>query len=420
MTRQEMENFIHATGNVSRPGLERITELMEKLGNPQNDVKFIHVAGTNGKGSTSAMMESVLRAAGYRTGLYTSPHLFRMSERIKVDGVEVTEEELCELAEETKRAVDTMDDKPTEFERITAMGFLYFKKRNCDIVVLEVGLGGRMDATNIIPAPEVAVIMNIALEHTNILGDTVEKIAFEKGGIIKAGTSVALYRQSAQAEGVIEALCRERGAKLRRAESVTLQKRSIDGQTFDCGAREGLSIALLGSHQLGNAATALAAIDALREKGWRISEEAVREGLAATRWGARLEVLHREPTVLLDGAHNPDGVTALSNALYELFGEEKLTLVMGVMADKDYVEMLELIAPRAKRVIATAPDYYRALSPKALADALAAKLSVPVVDGGSVENALRLVLDTTPANEAVCVFGSLYQAGEVRAFFGKE
>ncbi len=420
MTKQEMENFVHATGNVSRPGLERITELMRLLGDPQDSLKFIHVAGTNGKGSTSAMIESMARAAGYRTGFYTSPHLFRMSERIKVDGVEVTDDELCALAEETKAAVDKMADKPTEFERITAMGFLYFKKRNCDIVVLEVGLGGRMDATNIIPAPEAAVIMNIALEHTNILGDTVEKIAFEKGGVIKAGTSVALYRQSEAAERVIEELCAERGAKLCRAQGVTLRERSLDGQVFDCGGRAALKLPLLGSHQLGNAATALAAIDALREKGWKISEEAVRDGLARTVWPARLEVLHRLPAVLLDGAHNPDGVTALNNALLELFGEEKLTLVMGVMADKDYVEMLEIVAPRAKRVIATAPDYYRALDPASLAAALDAKLSVPVIDGGSVENALRLALDTAEENEAICVFGSLYQAGEVRAFFGKE
>lgn len=420
MTKQEMENFIHATGNVSRPGLERITELMEKLGNPQNALKFVHVAGTNGKGSTSAMIESVLRTAGYCTGLYTSPHLWRMNERLRVNGAEVTDEELCALAETVKTAVDEMEDKPTEFERITAMGFLYFVEKGCDIVVLEVGLGGRMDATNIIAAPEVAVIMNIALEHTAILGDTVEKIAFEKGGIIKPGSSVALYRQSAEAERVIERICTERGAKLRRADAVTARESGIDGQRFDCGAREDLFLPLLGPHQMGNAATALAALELLSERGFAVSEEQVREGLAKTEWGARLEVLHRDPTVLLDGAHNPDGVEALSKALKALFGERKLTLVMGVMADKDYVEMLKLIEPRAKRVIATAPDYYRALDPKSLAEALSAQLSVPVVDGGSVESALRLALDTTPADEAVCVFGSLYQAGEVRAFFGKE
>lgn len=420
MTKQEMENFIHATGNVSRPGLERITELMALLGEPQNKLKFVHVAGTNGKGSTSAMLESVLRTAGYCTGLYTSPHLWRMNERLRVNGVEVTDDELCALAETVKAAVDKMEDKPTEFERITAMGFLYFVEKGCDVVVLEVGLGGRMDATNLIAAPEVAVIMNIALEHTAILGDTVEKIAFEKGGIIKPGTSVALYRQSAEAEGVIEAICAERGAKLCRAAAVTPHESGIDGQRFDCGERKDLFLPLLGPHQQGNAATALAALDALREKGWKISEEAVREGLAKTEWGARLEVLHRAPTVLLDGAHNPDGVEALAKALKSLFGGKKLTLVMGVMADKDYVEMLRLIEPRASRVIATAPDYYRALDPKSLAEALSAQLSVPVIDGGSVENALRLVLDTAPADEAVCVFGSLYQAGEVRAFFGKE
>ena len=419
MTKEQMLDFIHATGNVSRPGLERIAELLRLLGDPQEKLHFIHVAGTNGKGSLSAMLCSILMSAGYRTGLYISPHLFRVNERMSVNGEEVSDAELCALADEVSAAVEQMDDKPTEFERLTAMGFLHFVKRACDLVVLEVGLGGRLDATNVIGAPEAAAIMNIGLEHTKILGDTIEKIAWEKGGIIKENCPVILYRQSAAVENVIAELCRERGAHLRVAQEAVALESGLDGQRFVCGERGDLYITLLGRHQLGNAAVALGIVDALNEKGsYPVSEEAVRKGLAAAKWPARLEIVHREPLVLLDGAHNPNGVEALSRALGELFPQKKLTLVMGVMADKDYGEMLALIAPHASRLIAASIDYYRALPSDQLKANCA--LDIPVLDGGNICDALCLALDTCAPDEAICVFGSLYQAGDVRAFFGLE
>ncbi len=419
MTFAQALDFIHATGNLSRPGLERITELMHRLGDVQQTLRFVHVAGTNGKGSTCAMLARVLCAAGYRTGLYTSPHLLRVTERIKIDGTEISESDFAACAQRVSEAMAGMDDAPTEFERITAMALCHFAAQKCDVVVLEVGLGGRLDATNVITAPEVSVIAGIGLEHTDWLGDTVEKIAFEKGGIIKPTRPVVLARQSEAVENVIRALCRERECALHVTAAPVPHESSVDGQRFDYGAHVGLFLPLLGGYQLENAALAVETLELLRAQGWRISEEALREGLSQVQWPARLEVLRREPLVLLDGAHNPNGVDALERALTQLLPGQKVTLVMGVMGDKDFGEMLEAMAPHAARFIAAAPDYYRALPSEQLCIAARAHLSCPVFDGGRVPQALKLALELCKGAPVV-VFGSLYQAGEVRRFFGRQ
>lgn len=419
MTFSQALDFIHATGNVSRPGLSRIRELMRRLGDPQDALRFVHVAGTNGKGSTCAMLESILRAAGYRTGLYTSPHLLRVTERIRVDGEEISEDDFAAAAARVCAAMDGMDDAPTEFERITAMALCHFAAQECSVVVLEVGLGGRLDATNVIAAPEVSVIANIGLEHTDWLGDTVEKIAFEKGGIIKPGRPVVLYRQSRAVEDVIAALCRERGCALRITEAPAAHGGGVDGQRFSYRTGEELFLPLPGDYQVENAALALETVEVLREGGWHIADEAVRRGLAGVRWSARLELLRREPVVLLDGAHNPNGVDALERAVSTLFPGEKLTLVMGVMADKDFGGMLDTMAPHAARFIAAEPDYYRALPSAELARVARGHLPCPVIDGGRVPQALERALALCEGGPVV-VFGSLYQAGEVRRFFGRE
>lgn len=419
MTFEQALDFIHATGNLSRPGLERITELMHRLGDVQNTLRFVHVAGTNGKGSTCAMLERVLRAAGYRTGLYTSPHLLRVTERIKVNGEEIGEDEFAACAQRVSEAMTGMEDAPTEFERITAMALCCFAARKCDVVVLEVGLGGRLDGTNVISVPEVSVITGIGLEHTDWLGDTVEKIAFEKGGIIKPGCPVILARQSESVEAVIRDICRERGCSLRVTAESVLRESGIDGQHFAYGAHRDLFLPLLGGYQLQNAALAVETLDLLSARGWNIPDDALREGLARVQWPARLEVLQREPLVLLDGAHNPNGVDALERALAQLLPGQKVTLVMGVMADKDFGEMLETMAPHAARFIAAAPNYYRALPSDKLAQAARAHLPCPVLNGGSVPQALTLALSLC-GGAPVVVFGSLYQAGEVRSFFGRD
>ena len=356
--------FIHATDwKGSRLGLERMRELMHRLGNPQDSLKFIHVAGTNGKGSTSTMLASILTAAGYKTGLYTSPHLVRVNERFRINGADIPDAALCRAAEAVKEAADGMSDAPTEFEILTAMGFRHFAAEKCDAVVLEVGLGGRLDATNVIPSPEAAVITNIGLEHTAILGHTLPEIAREKAGIIKPGTTAVTYPVNAAVDAVYREICAERGAVWRGAAFDTLQERahSLAGQRFDYKDEKDLTLHLLGEHQLRNAALAIETVSVLREKGWNIPESALREGLSAARWEARFELLRADPPVIADGAHNPQCVEALAHSLDVYLPGRKVVFLLGVLADKDYETMLARLLPYGKEFICLTPDSPRAL-----------------------------------------------------------
>ena len=300
MTLEEALAYIHKVDwRGSVPGLSRIDTLLGLLGHPERSVKYVHVTGTNGKGSTCAMLASVLRAAGYKTGLYTSPYIFRFNERMQIGGVPIPDRDVCALVEEIRLLADSMDDHPTEFELVTAMGLTWFARQRCDIVVCEVGMGGEFDATNVIPAPEAAVITNIGLDHTAVLGGTVEQIAATKAGIIKRGCSAVLYPCAPSVQAVIESRCRAVGAPLTVADFDALSPVSdtLEGQVFDCGAHKSLRLPLLGGHQLKNAAVALTAIDALRQRGWRIPESAVVQGLAAVTWPGRFQVVRRTPTV---------------------------------------------------------------------------------------------------------------------------
>lgn len=420
MTYEESLAFLHATGTLSRPGLERVRELAHRLGDVQAGTPFIHITGTNGKGSVSVMVESILRAAGYRTGLFTSPALSRMNEEIRIGGKPLADAAFASYAEKLVPAVDAMPDQPTEFERLTAMAMLAFRAEGCKAAVLEVGLGGRRDSTNIIPPPDAAVITAIGLEHTEYLGDTLEKIAAEKGGIIKSGCPVVLAHQSRAVEDTVRAICDAQNARLTVTEEAELLSLSLDGQRFRYRGQE-YFLPLLGAYQLQNAAVALDTISALvRERGYRVPDEAIHAGLSSVRWGARMEVLRRDPLVLLDGAHNPNGIAQLVRSLDALLPGKKLTLVMGVMADKDYAAMLSQLRPCAARFIAATADYYRALPSDALAAEAKRHLTCPVLDGGTLEDALALALDVRGEGEAVCVLGTLYQAGAVRRWFGAE
>lgn len=422
MRLEEALEFIHSTDwKRSQPGLKRVGELMNRLGNPQNDLRFVHVAGTNGKGSVCAMLSSVLTAAGYRTGLYTSPHLLRVNERMKVDGVDISDGDLVSLAERIKPAADAMEDRPTEFELLTAMAFLYFQERRCDIVVLEVGLGGRLDATNLIRAPEAAVICNIGLDHTEVLGNTLGQIAGEKAGIIKPGTSAILYGQSLEVEDVVAQRCRDCGVPLRITDETreTLLSAGLDGQVLRYRERRALRLSLLGTYQYHNAAVALDTVDILTSRGWRIPEEAVGSGLIGAVWPGRFEVIRRGPLVIVDGAHNPNGAEELAKCLDQYLPGRKLTFIMGVMADKDYRRMIRTMAPYAEQFVAVSPPGDRALPSAALREEIASITGISAENGGSVEEGLSLALGRSGPDTAICAFGSLYQAGRVRAFFHK-
>lgn len=418
MNMEETLDFFQSVSRLgSRPGLERVTQLLDLLGNPQNDLKYIHVAGTNGKGSVSAMIMSVLAQSGYTTGLYISPHLERYNERITVNGEEITHRELCEVAETAKNRAEQMTDKPTEFELITAMALLYFKQKQCDIVVLEAGLGGRLDATNAIPAPEVAVITNLGLEHTAVLGNTIQQIAAEKGGIIKPGCVAVSYDSAPEALEVLESICRELGVPLNCVDFRHLRplSHSLEGQEFCWKEQIGLAVPLLGEHQLRNAAVALEALEALRVRGWNIGGDALRRGLQATRWPARLEVLAVEPVFLLDGGHNPQCVQALSKSIVQLLPGEKVTFLMGVLEDKDHQAMVSPVLSLAKRFVCVTPNSDRAMAGEMLAVMLrgyGAAASCCI----NIDEAIRfcLTFDDSP----IVAFGSLYMAGDIRSSFG--
>ncbi len=426
MNYQEALDFLLGTENFSTMLDRGIMEcLLEELGNPQRGMKYVHIAGTNGKGSTSAFISSILRASGYRTGLYTSPYVQQFNERIQVDGVQIPNDELASITEEIAEASARVEARgfrrPTIFELITSLGFIHFKRQKCDIVVLEVGLGGRLDATNAIDESEVSVITNIGLDHTEILGDTLELIAYEKAGIIKPHGSVVLYSQSEGVEQVISSVCRERGAALRFADSSKAKVNSIslDGIDFSFGKYENLKTSLLGLYQVRNAVTAVVTAEALADKGYNITEKSLREGLYSAHWPGRLELLQRDPVVIVDGAHNPQGASALVESLSLLFPGQKVNFVAGVLADKDYASSMKIVMPIAKSFYAVSPPSYRALSADRLASEIKKLGNVPVYPFADINSALQQAIAATPRDEVICVFGSLYQVGEVRSFFGR-
>ncbi len=416
MTPQEALAYIHSVcwkGSV--PGLSRTQALLAKLGNPEKKLRFVHVAGTNGKGSTAAMLASILRAAGFRTGLYTSPYIMRFHERMQVDGEEITDEELTGITEYVKPFAETIADKPTEFELVSCIAFEFFMRRKCDIVVLEVGMGGELDSTNVIPTPEAAVITNIGLDHTEVLGDTLEKIASAKAGIIKPGGDAVIYRAAPPVEAVFEERCRAVGAALHKADfdSIRLLSHSLEGQVFDAAGYAGLRLPLLGAHQLKNAAVVLETVEVLRARGWKITDANVRDGLAGVRWPGRFEVLGRKPLFLVDGGHNPQCVEALAANVRDYLAGRPLTVLTGVLADKDYHCMYESVAPCAKSFVTVTPDSPRALAASDLKTYLA-RFGKPVTACESVEAGVAEAAAQAGPDGVVLAYGSLYMVGAIR------
>ncbi len=502
MTITEAIDYINAhTWSQWKLGLSRTEELLRLLGNPQKRLRFVHVAGSNGKGSTCAMVERILREAGYVTGFYPSPYIEDFRERIQVCGEYITEEALCRITARVRDAADSMEDHPSQFEIITAIGLLYFAEKNCDMVVLEVGLGGIFDSTNVIDAPEVAVITNIGLEHTEYLGNTLAEIAGNKCGIIKSGADVVCYENVPEVMEVVRRVCAEKGCPLHIARYSRVQpiEKSLEGQIFRflderdpasdnnidsmsieegaegaadavnaadadnrnhtaCTAissEEPLRLVLLGEYQLHNAATALTIVEALRGRGWKIPQAAVRQGLAEVQWPARFEVLSRQPLFILDGGHNPQCAEALAESLGEYlpdsgaFDGKKAVFLMGMLADKDYRAVIDIISPFAAGFVCLTPDSPRALPAEQLAaelrdrgfyarpcgtaeEGIEAALSLAAELGGketgreshqmpAEENMEVPPVKAGAASDGqalpVVAFGSLYMAGAVRSAF---
>ncbi len=416
MTYDEALSFIHRVNPLfCNPGLERVRALCEALGNPQNEMKFIHVAGTNGKGSTSAMLDSILREAGYRVGLYTSPFILRFNERIRVDGEEISDGELAKITEEIRPIAEAMADKPTEFELITAIAFAYFKQRGCDIVVLECGLGGRFDATNIVKTTTLSLITGISKDHTAILGDSIEKIAWEKAGIIKPGTPVVFGGENEEARRVIADEAAKLSAPLSFVdhEKINIKSFDLSGSLFDFGDWQDMKIGLLGTYQPRNAAMVLSAVDELSRLGIYIPEDAVRRGLEKAKWAARFEIISSDPTVIFDGSHNAEGIRAAKESVLRYFGDKKVIVISGVLADKEYEKIAEDIAEIASEVFTITPENPRALTAEKYSEVIREKGAMAHPCKSIGEALMRATDAANKENPAVVILGSLYTYGTV-------
>lgn len=437
-----------------KPSLHRIKALLEALDRPDKDLKFIHVAGTNGKGSVCAMLDAVLRAAGYKVGLFTSPHLIKYNERMKVNELEITDDEFADVISEVDAAVKNLQEiedcknasesfeSPSEFEILTAVGMLYFKQQKCDIVILEVGLGGEYDSTNVIEDKELAVITPIGFDHMAILGNTLPEIASAKGGIIKENCNVVCALQAALGKNVLDFAgcpaykverelqnrevmevfrnkCADTGAKLHIPELIRFKKLSsgIDGQVFSSAYSEKpLTLGLLGDYQLTNALTVLEAVKVLKENGWDIPEEAVSSGLKNVRWAARFEVLNRKPVFILDGAHNEHGINAVVDSLMSLFPGKKIKYILGILSDKNIDAMLSKLYTNAECFITLTPESSRALAGESLAERLRSD-GFNAVNFDTPDEAVEHALKNASEDDVICSLGSLYLAGNIRDCF---
>ena len=420
MNYDEAMQYIHAVQWAGhKPGLSRTRTLLAALGDPHRQLKFVHVAGTNGKGSTAAMLAACLQAAGYRVGLYTSPFINRFNERIQVDGEQIPDRALVQLVEQVKPAADAMADVPTEFEIITALGMLWFAQQRCDIVVLEVGLGGTLDSTNVIDPPECAVITALGMDHVRELGPTLAEIASAKAGIIKPGSPVVSYGGAPEADAVIARAAARQNAPLTVVDFAKLNVRGgdLDGVNFDFDGLENIRLPLIGSYQPKNAAVAITALRVLRQRGWNIPESAIRQGLEQVSWPGRFELLRHSPAFLLDGSHNAHGMRATVQSLRDRFPGQKFVFLLSIMADKDVDEMLELLLPLAKRFVTVAAHTPRAMPAQTLAEHIR-------VRGGTAEPAPSIEAGVARAvalggSGPVCALGTLYFSGEVRTAFAQ-
>ena len=398
----------------SIPGLERVVELLGRMGDPQRQLKYVHIAGTNGKGSTAAMTASILQKAGYRTGLYTSPHIYRFHERIRVDGVDISDEDLAQITEYVRPLAQGMEDHPTEFELVFCIAIEYFKRVGCDIVVLEVGMGGAMDATNAIGAPEVAVICNIGLDHTGFLGDTLEEIAAEKCGIFKPGCSAVVYGSTPGVEQVFEQTARKRQVSLKKEDFSTLEvvSHSLDGQVFSCGGRKDLQLPLLGEHQARNAAVVLDVVDSLIAQGWKITEDHIREGLRDVSWPGRFHIVRRDPLFIVDGGHNPQCLESLVKNIRDYLPGKRIIALTGVLADKDYGQMYVPVMPYISSFVCITPPNERKLEARELAEHLCAA-GAEAVAAESIPQGVGMAQELAGEDGVVLCFGSLYSIGTI-------
>lgn len=422
MTYDQALEFIHGTNKFgSKLGLDNIKTLLKHLGNPQKNLKFIHVAGTNGKGSTCAMLHEILKASHYKVGLYTSPFIETFEERIRICGENISKEDLAIYTSRVKDAIGEMLDSglmhPTEFEVVTAIGMLYFKEKLCDVVVLEVGLGGRLDATNAIDLPLISVITPIDLDHVAYLGDTISKVAHEKAGIIKKGGLTIAHPQVKSAREVIEAKCEEEENELIWAptEKATWLNSDFDQMTFSY-EDEIYELGMIAPYQVQNAVVAIEAVRALnRMEAFKIKADAIKEGLRKTKWIGRMEVLSKSPLIIIDGAHNLHGIHGLVDTV-ALWGDDyEIMAVIGILEDKDVQGIVDAITPIIHQAIVTEPQIPRAMKANDLAE-LMQDISIYGVTKNiplAIKKAMAWA-NKSPDKRMILCFGSLYMLGDIR------
>jgi len=405
----------------SRPGLIRLQNLLERLKNPEKSLKVIHIAGTNGKGSVATMLEFILMKAGYRVGMYTSPHLESYNERIKINNINISDEDFAKVGEKIITASKKCkeEEHPTVFESLTAMALLYFAESEVDFVILEVGLGGRYDATNVIENPLVSVITSIGMDHMDVLGDNIESIAHEKAGIIKKNCNTVLYFPNTKVYNIIKDICKELDSTLFYAYKTNIKDKSftIERTRFSIETEfysyDNLEFSFLGEHQIYNAATALLTIEVLKKQGIVICEKDIRDGLRESFWPGRMEIVSTMPLVIFDGAHNEGGAIALKKAFKQYFKDRKITLLIGILKDKPYKNILEQIMPQVGDVIITEPSNSRKLSVDELEEAMK-KYPNSVYKNKNIQEAFELALSLTSKEDILCCAGSLYLISELK------
>lgn len=401
-------------------GLQNIKTLMKKLGNPQDKLKIIHIAGTNGKGSCTSFVNSVLVSQGYKVGMFTSPSIYNFEERIRINNKNIPEDKLIELMGEVREVANTLEVFPADFELVTAVAFLYFYREKCDFAIMEVGLGGRLDATNVVDKPLITLITSISFDHQQFLGNTIKEISLEKAGIIKDGVPLVLYSQDTEIMDNIIRVAKSKNSKviLNDLSKIKVLDNSKSGQIIDYKEFRNLKINLLGSHQVKNASISIELLLELRKMGFEISNESIYDGFLTVTWPCRFELVSKSPDFILDGAHNIDGIEKFISNINFYYKDSRKIAIFGVLEDKDYNEMLERIIPCFDMFLTVRPDSERAMEAYELKDKIEALTEKKVYSFDNYQDAIDKSFEISSKDDVISAFGSLYFVGEVRKLLG--